>query len=198
MRTNLRILLLASLILFPFLFNGGLSAQRKMENLDRGVVAITKSSSQLYISWRFFATDPEDIAFNVYREVGTNSIKLNSTPITGATNMLWNVSGVELSTPSRIYVKPIINGIEGEEGGSWSLNGKVTANRLVKDINYHPLPSPEYDGILMNMKFCWPADLNGDGKYDFVIDRQNYGAVTDEEGSDATDYASPFVEAYTS
>ena len=167
--------------------------------MDRGVVAIAKNANQLYISWRYLATDQEDISFNVYREVGTNSTKLNNTPITGATNLLWNVTGSGLGVPSRIYVKPIINGVEGAEGGSWNLKASGSVfNRIVKDINYHPLPSPEYDGIPMNMKFCWPADLNGDGKYDFVIDRQNYGAVTDEEGSDAATYPSPFVEAYTS
>ena len=191
-------ILILVLIISPFLSNTLLLAQRKMEKMDRGVVVMAKSNSQLYISWRYFATDPEEISFNVYREVGSNVTKLNSSPIAGATNFLWNVSGTGLSVPSRIFVKPVINGIEDDESGSWNLKANLPATRIVKDINYQPLPSPEYDGLRMNMKFCWPADLNGDGKFDFVIDRQNYGAVTDEEGSDAVDYASPFVEAYTS
>ena len=171
-------------------------AQRQSEKLDRGVVAMLKSTSQVYVSWRLFATDPDEIAFNVYRQIGTDSpVKLNSSPITTSTNLLATISSS--TSPSRIFVKPVMNDVEGAEEGSWNLSGNTTITRIVSDFNYQPLPSPEYDGISMNMKFCWPADLNGDGKYDYVIDRQNYGADTDE-GSDLTDYASPFVEAYTS
>ncbi len=42
------------------------NAQRKMERMDRGIVAMPKSASQVYISWRHFATDPDGIAYNLY------------------------------------------------------------------------------------------------------------------------------------
>jgi len=171
-------------------------AQRQMEKMDRGVVAMLKSSSQLFVSWRFFAADPDEISFNVYRQIGTATpVKLNSEPIINSTNLTANITSA--NTASRIFVKPVLNGVEGREEGSWNLPGNSAINRIVRDIDYHPLPSPEYDGITMDMKFCWVADLNGDGKYDYVIDRQNYGATSEEE-SNATDYLSPFVEAYTS
>jgi autotransporter-associated beta strand protein len=158
-----------------------------------------KSSTQIYVSWRHLATDPDDIAYNVYyktSETGTLT-KLNSAPIANSTNYT-----ATLSTASSAYtfvVKSVWNGVEKDEQGSFTVPRNTAISRIVRDINYRSLPSPEYDGITMNMKFCWPADLDGDGKYDYVIDRQNYGAaVEDEGGSDATDYPSPFVEAYSS
>ena len=52
------------MLLFPLI---QVVAQRQMEYLDRGVVALNKGNNQLYVSWRFLATDPDNIAFNVYR-----------------------------------------------------------------------------------------------------------------------------------
>ena len=157
-----------------------LFAQRKMEKLDRGVVGVWKADQQLYVSWRYFATDPEDIAFNVYRQTGANEpVKLNATPIDKTTNLTVNAGS--RTTPSRITVRPIINGVEGEADGYWDLTNTATT-RIVRDFNFEPVP-----GVTENllMTYCWVADLDGDGKYDFVLERQ---------GSSTT----PRVEAYSS
>jgi hypothetical protein len=45
-------------LLFIFGISSGF-AQRKMEHLDRGVVAVRNASGNFFVSWRFFATDPE-------------------------------------------------------------------------------------------------------------------------------------------
>ncbi|HRT09796.1 MAG TPA: hypothetical protein P5233_15555, partial [Candidatus Paceibacterota bacterium] len=42
-------------------------AQRQMENLGRGLVALKKDSRTVYLSWRVLGLDPPDIGFNVYR-----------------------------------------------------------------------------------------------------------------------------------
>jgi len=43
------------------------SAQRQMEKLGRGVVAIRTNSTSVYVGWRMTGTDPADIGFNLYR-----------------------------------------------------------------------------------------------------------------------------------
>ncbi|HEX8017933.1 MAG TPA: hypothetical protein VF465_22095, partial [Flavobacterium sp.] len=50
-----------------FLSGSILFAQRQMESLDRGVIAI-KDKGQFFISWRVLGTDTDDLAFNLYRK----------------------------------------------------------------------------------------------------------------------------------
>lgn len=80
-----------------------LHAQRLMEKLDRGVVAVRTNPSEVFISWRVLGTDPADIAFNLYR----GETKLNDAPITGATNFTDNTS-----TNASYSVRPILAGTE--------------------------------------------------------------------------------------
>jgi rhamnogalacturonan endolyase len=42
-------------------------AQRVMEDLGRGVVAVHQPDGRIFVSWRLLGTDPADVAFNVYR-----------------------------------------------------------------------------------------------------------------------------------
>src|SRR5210317_2032460 len=59
-------------------------AQRQMEKLDRGVLAIRIDGSHVSVNWRIFGTEFESASYNVYR----GGTKLNSTPITGASNYI--------------------------------------------------------------------------------------------------------------
>ena len=43
---------------------------RQMEHLGRGVVAIHQGEGKVFVSWRLLGTDPDGIAFNVYRTSG--------------------------------------------------------------------------------------------------------------------------------
>ncbi len=185
-------------ITFTFLFlicAFHLFAQRRMENMDRGVVAMPTSSSQIYISWRHFATDPDDITYNVYYKTSASGAltKLNGTPIFGSTNYT-----ATLSTSASLYtfsVKSVLNGVEKDEPGSFTVPRSTAITRIVKDYNFAAIPGST---VAMDMKFCWPADLDGDGKYDFVMDRQNYGAIEEDGSGGSADYPSPKVEAYSS
>ncbi len=40
-------------------------AQRQMENLGRGVIALRQSTDSVFVSWRMSGTDPDNIAFNI-------------------------------------------------------------------------------------------------------------------------------------
>src|SRR5699024_12082123 len=53
-------------------------AQRQMEQLDRGVVAVPAESRKAVISWRLLASDEPDVALNVYLNQGMDwAQKLN-------------------------------------------------------------------------------------------------------------------------
>lgn len=172
-----------------------LNAQRIVDKMDRGVVVVNKGSNKLFISWRFFATDPENIAFNLYRQVGAGTpTLLNSTPITGATNYLWTVTGTALSIASRFYVKPVLNGVEGAEEGSWNLASNPFAGVIVQDVTFQAPPVGYKE---MPLLFSWPGDLDGDGKYDYVVDRHP-GGLIDSESDTLSSIMPVFVEAYNS
>ncbi|MGB4727209.1 MAG: hypothetical protein WBH86_07375, partial [Thermogutta sp.] len=58
-------------------------AQRQMDKLNRGLVAVQAGPGEVYVSWRLLKDDPKDLAFNVYRQAaGTaQAIRLNDRPI---------------------------------------------------------------------------------------------------------------------
>jgi rhamnogalacturonan endolyase len=60
------------------------------EKIDRGVVALTVSEDKVYVRWRLLKSDPEAVAFNVYRQdIGLGDFKkVNEKPIAGSTNFL--------------------------------------------------------------------------------------------------------------
>lgn len=132
---------------------------RQMEYLDRGLVAI-QTDNGVYLSWRLLGTDPDAIAFNLYRD-GT---KLNTEPLTGATNYT-DTSGTEQS----VYrVKPVMNGTELAEGDT-------TAAVWQQSYLSIPLQKPA-DGVTPSGEpYTYSAgdasagDLDGDGQYEIVM-----------------------------
>ena len=81
------------LYIFLLLISTQANAQRQMENLDRGVVAVRNAEGKVFVSWRLLSTDPDDIAFDVWRANGDGkdidkAIKINRTPVTKTTNIL--------------------------------------------------------------------------------------------------------------
>jgi autotransporter-associated beta strand protein len=146
-------------------------AQRKMEQLDRGVVAVRNASSSFFISWRYLATDADDLKFNLYaKNSGAGSFtKLNATPLS-VTN--YSAAAGALSAGALLYVTTVLNGVEGVPSGIFTIpsNGLTTYRSAYLDIAF----SQAADGLdvsTYSMKFCWPVDLDGDGEYDFVVDR---------------------------
>ena len=108
--------LLILLFSFQFLFS-----QRMVEILDRGVEAMPKSSGQIYISWRHFATDPDEISYNIYFKTSPAGALtlINNTPITNSTNYTANLS--TSGSACTFVVKSILNGIEKDESGGFTL-----------------------------------------------------------------------------
>ncbi len=86
-----------------------------MENLDRGIVAVKQAGGVVYVGWRLFGTDPEAIAFNLYRAAaGGAPVKINKKPIAGATNFVDRDADVD--GPLQYFVRPVLGG--KELGGS--------------------------------------------------------------------------------
>ena len=127
-----------------------IQAQRQMEKLDRGLVAV-KVNNGVFLSWRVFGTDPKEVAFNIYR----NGTKVNTSPITGATNMV-DASG---TTNSSYSVRAIIGGQEQAADGAVTVWGSQ-----VKTVNLSNRPSGNHAPNDINV-----GDLDGDGQYELIV-----------------------------
>nr|WP_019709950.1 rhamnogalacturonan lyase [Streptomyces xinghaiensis] len=134
------------------------AAARQMENLDRGLVSVYTGSGNL-VSWRWLATDPDDVAFNVYR----GDTKVNSSPVTDSTNFLH-----EGAPASADYtVRAVTGGVEQPASG----------HGVQFRAGYHDIPlSPPSGGTTPDgVSYTYEAndasvgDLDGDGTLDFVL-----------------------------
>ncbi|WP_242689175.1 rhamnogalacturonan lyase [Pedobacter sp. SYSU D00535] len=158
-------------------------AQRNMENLGRGVVAINQGQGKVFISWRLLATDPDNVAFNIYRKTGNAApVKLNKTAITTTTN--FADSGVDTTRENAYYVRTVINGKELETSTSYSLK----ANSGAKP--YLSVPLQTLEGYTPNDASV--GDLDGDGEYEIVLHQVGRGRDNSHAGT-TTD---PILEAY--
>nr|WP_246204693.1 rhamnogalacturonan lyase [Streptomyces tailanensis] len=131
---------------------------RQVERLDRGLTSVHTGSGNL-VSWRWLATDPNDVAFNVYR----GGTRLNSSPLTTSTNYL------DAGAPdSADYtVRAVVNGIE-QAPSEHALQFRTG----YKDVPISPPPGGTSPG---NSPYTYEAndasvgDLDGDGALDIVL-----------------------------
>lgn len=154
-------------------------AQRQMEYLDRGLVAIA-NGKDIAISWRSLVTDAEKIAFNVYRTTDGKTIKLNQLPLTEAT--FFNDDKVDQTKKQNYFVKTVLAGKEKEKSKEFVVEANSKPYLSIK------LQTPT--GYSPNDASV--ADLDGDGEYEIVL--HQVGRSKDNSQSGVTD--PPIFQAY--
>ncbi len=143
-----------------------------MEDLGRGVVAVNMGGGKVYIGWRLLGTEPNTIAFNVYR----GGTKINARAISSSTNYVD-----DKGDPDAVYaVRPVIDGNETEPAGT----------ARVWSQNYLSIPLQTPTGYTPNDASV--GDLDGDGEYEIVLHQT--GVSRDNASSGLTD--EPILQAY--
>ncbi|WP_276324191.1 rhamnogalacturonan lyase [Streptomyces sp. RFCAC02] len=154
----------------------------QLENLDRGLVSVHTGDGNL-VSWRYLASDPDDVAFNLYR----GDLKVNSSPITGATNYFH--AGAPNYADYR--VRPVVNGVEQA----------FSPHAIQFRPGYYDVPiEPPAGGSVNGSSYTYNAndasvgDLNGDGTLEFVL---KWDPSNSKDNSQSGYTGNTIIDAYT-
>lgn len=150
-------------------------AQRIQQPLGRGIVT-SKNGSNVLISWRKLAQEPEDIQYNVY----VNGNKLNTTPLTQSH---YQTTASKVPAGSQVTVT-LVDGTEESAHSNAHTVKNYDLRNMFMNIRFDasPLNAANY-----TTDYVWPADLDGDGEMDYVLNRKNLSTGLDN-----------YVEAYLS
>lgn len=156
------------LLLMPF-FTTNADAQRKTDNLDRGLVGVPVNGG-IYLSWRVQADEYYDVTYNVYRG--------GSLIATGLNTSNWTDTG---GTTSNTYtVAPVRNGVLGTQCAAvtpWAQQYMEIPMADVQAPNgvtiWKQSSGPVMDQGDYQINDVSLGDVDGDGKIDFIVKRKN-------------------------
>ena len=135
---------------------------RQMEYMSRGVVATQASSSQVFVSWRLLAFDPPGIGFYVYRSANGG----------GVSNSITRRSPQTQTIPTRLPTRRCRTVI-------LFAPCSMALNKPPATPTHCPPTLPLARSIQIplrnignyRIRHMSVADLDGDGKYDYIVDR---------------------------
>lgn len=164
-------LMLLGLLCVP----GMTSGQRIQQKLGRGVV-VAKNGTAATLTWRRLAQEPEDATYNIY----VNGTKLNSAALK---NTNFATTAAKVPTGSEVEVKVVYDGKERSVGVPHKVRNYDLRNMFMSiRFDKSPLTAANY-----STDYVWPADLDGDGEMDYVVNRKSVSTGLDN-----------YVEAYLS
>jgi rhamnogalacturonan endolyase len=165
-------------ILLIILFSQLLSAQRQMEFLKRGIVAIP-SGSGVFVSWRLLGTEPQNIPFDLYRIENNKSKKLNEKPLVNETSFLDKTA--DKTKNCTYFVKSSTKNQEIDQD---------SANYAASQKPYFSIPLKTPVGYTPNDVSV--ADLDGDDEYEIILHQTGQSKDNSQKGF--TD--EPIIQAY--
>src|SRR5690606_12141319 len=159
-----------------------LSAQRYMEYLDRGLIAVKTGDNSAFLSWRLLATDAYNLPFHLYRQYGgEEKVRLTDQPLMKGTN--FEDKQVNLTKDVTYTLVSVQNQQENFEAEL-----KLAKNTPVRQYLEIPLQTPA--GYTPGDASV--GDLDGDGIYEIIIHQTGKGHDNAHNGI-TTD---PIFQAY--
>jgi rhamnogalacturonan endolyase len=154
-------------------------ADRQMERLSRGTVAVRRADGSVFVGWRSLGTDPDELSFDIYRvNGGDEPSKINKEPLRRQTCF------VDQSAPKdsavTYFVRPVLDGhlLAAEPPVAiWPESFLEIPINLIAD--YRPGDASV-------------GDLDGDGEYDIVLHQVSHP----RDNSHAGVTGQPILDAY--
>ena len=165
LRSSMRTLLCASLLLW---MSTPANAQRFMDNLGRGLVAIPENNSN-YITWRRLGTEYYDVTYNLYKNGSLLASGLTTT----------NYSDSQSATSDTQYqVAAVVGGVEQEKCTAVKAWTQYDSNSCTTGYIDIPMAAVyDRDGNDVTSHYepndAEFADLDGDGELEMIIKRLN-------------------------
>jgi hypothetical protein len=155
---------------------------KQMEDLDRGLVSVRSGSGNL-VSWRLLGTDPDGVAFNVYR--GSTRVATN---LTASTNYLDNGAAADASYTVRAVVG-------GTEQAASPASLRFTGGSYLDVPIQPPSGGTTPDGVAYTYSAndAGVGDLDGDGRYEIVL---KWDPSNAKDNSQAGYTGNVYVDAY--
>ncbi|MGS2648268.1 rhamnogalacturonan lyase family protein [Streptosporangium sp. G12] len=147
---------------------------RQMEDLNRGLISVRSGSGNL-VSWRLLGTESMSTGFNLYR----GSTKLNSSPLTGATNHLDSGAPADAS----YTIRAVVNGVE--QAASEPSLRFAGGNYLDVPISR---PGSNYTAGDASV-----GDVDGDGQYEIFL---KWDPSDQKDNSQSGVTSNVYIDAY--
>ena len=158
-----------------------MQAQRTTDKLDRGLVAVPGSSGGNLVSWRIFAEEYYDVAYNLY----CNGTKLNEKPL-----QVSNYRHTAGNASSSYQVAAVVRGVEQEKSAAITRWNSGYLQFAVKPLYSRRGTNITNSYVINDIAL---ADVDGDGVSEFLVKR-NYSP---DGSSVANDSAYNHIECYT-
>lgn len=137
------------------------------EDLDRGVIALRQADGSVYIGWRLLASDSKDAAFHVFKVTASGGAlkQLTAEPLKDGTNFV-DRSGTNASDSEALGYAVRLASPEAQDRQP----SPVPVVNPKPGLPYFPI---KLQGGYTAQKVAL-ADLDGDGRYDYVIKQPNF------------------------
>lgn len=165
LRSSVRTLLCASLLLW---MSTPANAQRFMDNLGRGLVAIPENNSN-YITWRRLGTEYYDVTYNLYKNGSLLASGLTTTSYSDSQSATSN---------TQYQVAAVVGGVEQEKCTAVKAWTQYDSNSCTTGYIDIPMAAVyDRDGNDVTSHYepndAEFADLDGDGELEMIIKRLN-------------------------
>jgi autotransporter-associated beta strand protein len=157
-------------------------AQRQIEMLTRGTTAVRTGESSVLVSWRWLATDPDDVAFNVYRD----GVLVNATPLNTKTNMVDNTA-----VNGTYAVKAVVDGVELESDESSAVMTTTYFDVALQIPAGGTTPTGE--AYTYSANDASVGDVDGDGVYEIIL---KWDPSNSKDNSQSGYTGNVFIDAY--